>query len=110
MDKERQIGIWLEVSEVRFDTSDGKCYVQLKADKADLQPSWWLVEDTAAASTGINGAYGTYKAILSEMDKKRVALAHLTCGVRAEAAEGQHGKHGLYCNAFRFQSPDVGSR
>lgn len=97
-------GIWLEVAEFQFDTEKPKpsSRVQLKGDRAYPKPTWWPVDSTAAIATtasGISTPYENYKAILNEMDKKRVVLARLTW------KDGE-----LLCDAFRFQSPDLGSR
>lgn len=95
-------GIWLEVAEVQLDTAPTKsCRVQLKADKTSSKPVWWPVEETALSSSSSNAAFDTYKAILGEMDKKRVVLARLS---------NKPGSDELHCNAFRFQSSDPGNR
>ncbi len=119
-------GIWLEVAELQFDTVKGTSKVQLKGDRAHPKPAWWDVESTVlgarrepstttpatppttpppatATEPDIKAAYETYKAILNEMDKKRVVLARLTWKPGPPVEE-------LHCNALRFQSPDVGSR
>lgn len=95
---EKQSWIWLEVSDVRFEGGPEKgCCVQLRADREQPKPVWWPVVDTAVRDT----AFETYKAILAEMDKKRVVLARLTCDRSAGF---------LHCDALRFQSAEMGSR
>ena len=90
--------IWLEVTEVRYETvAGGTCTVLLKGDREHPKPVWWQVEPTAAG----NNAFETYKAILNEVDKKRIVLARLSC---------DKGSHLLRCDAFRFQSPELGNR
>lgn len=101
---EQQSWVWLEVSEVRYESGQEKiCSVLLRADREQPKPVWWPVEDTAVSTTALE----TYKAILSEMDKKRMVLARL-----ASSARQKNGKVDawLRCDAFRFQSPELGSR
>lgn len=93
----KKSGIWLEVSEVHFETGDSKaCSVVLKADREQPKPVYWPVDDEAAGKDALE----TYKSILNELDKKRVVLARLSC------KEGGF----LRCTAFRFQSPEMGGR
>jgi len=92
-------GIWLEVSEVRYEGGDdgAACSVLLKADHEHPSRIWWPVKGDAVKGSH----YETYKAILSEMDKKRLVLARLSYS----ASNGW-----LRCDSFRFQSPELGSR
>ena len=97
-------GIWLEVSEVRIETgttvaaqNKAICSVLLKADREQPKPVWWPVNLEAA---GEQDAFKTYRAILHELDKKRIVLAWLT---RA----GNGADRWLECGAFRFQSPEA---
>jgi hypothetical protein len=96
-------GIWLEVAEVRWEGGGKKgCSVLLKADREQPKPVWWPVEGTALGKSGNDALFETYKAILNEMDKKRLVLARLSC----ERNETHH----LRCDVLRFQSPDLGNR
>jgi hypothetical protein len=118
---ESKSGIWLEVAEVQLDKNEIK--VQLKGDREHPKPNWWTVDQRAveAWEPGKPSPYATYRAILHEMDKKRVALACLSCepissrkertkaANRTEAA-GQKAGVALRCIALRFQSADLGSR
>lgn len=103
-----QSGIWLEVAEVQFDRGDVR--VQLKGDRAHPKAVWWPVENTAAGASSSPGEQATsavYRAVLNELDKKRVVLARLSCtpaGGRSESSPG------LRCDALRFQSADIGGR
>jgi hypothetical protein len=99
MPDESQNWIWLEVTEVRYDTDPqgGRVSVSLKGDREHPKPVWWPVEGTVAGASALE----TYKAILNELDKKRVALARLTYN---------SGGNSLFCNALRFQTPELGSR
>ena len=101
---EQKNGIWLEVTDVSLETGkDTKCRVLLKCDREHPKSVWWPVSnDAVVAATGANAALETYKAILRELDKKRLVLAHLGSDDSAE--------RWLHCRAFRFQSPDLGSR
>lgn len=100
---DNKAGIWLEVTEVRFETEEGEdkksCRVLLKGDRDHPKPVWWPVEPAAVREN----AFDTYKAILREMNDKRMVLARLS--VKQEA-----DKAWLRCDAFRFQSPELGSR
>ena len=98
---EGRAGIWLEVADVQFESGDKACKVQLKADRAQPKPMWWPVNSTAVGKPGEGAAYDTYKAILHELDRKRLVLARLS--PKPKSTE-------LHCDAFRFQSPDLGSR
>lgn len=101
-DQKRE-GIWLEVAEVRYEGGGEKsCSVLLRADREQPKPIWWPVEDTAAR----DNAFDTYKAILAEMDKKRMVLARLACSV----SENGTITPWLRCDSFRFQSPELGIR
>jgi len=97
---EEHAGIWLEVTEVRYDSDKKACSVLLKGDREQPKPIWWPVDSTVLKDD--DDAFDTYKAILQEMDKKRLVLARLSCS--------KDEPHHLRCDAFRFQSPDLGSR
>jgi hypothetical protein len=88
-------GIWLEVVDVGYETNPKKVSVQLKGDREHPKPAWWPVVPTSAGKD----VSETYKAILNEMDKKRTVLARLS-----------YVEAGLQCTAFRFLSPELGSR
>lgn len=93
--------IWLEVSEVQFESESsvgGQLLVLLKADREQPKPGWWPVEPKAI---GGENPFDGYKQILGEMDKKRTVLARLGWDATANR---------LWCNAFRFQSSDASSR
>lgn len=100
MDEGNYSGIWLEVAEVRYEleASKGAVRVSLRGDREHPKPVWWSVDE---AAVGIS-ALDTYKAILNELDKKRVAIAWLT----QDLPEGSS----LVCRALRFQSPELPSR
>jgi hypothetical protein len=99
--KERWPAIWLEVSEVRYVTlAEGTCSVLLKADKEQPKPIWWPVNKSALGKE--QTPFDIYKAILHEMDKKRMVLVRLSCDPAAN--------NYLHCDSFRFQSPELGSR
>lgn len=96
---EEHDGIWLEVTEVRYDSEKkGMCSLLLKGDREHPKPVWWPVEDKALQDK----PFETYKEILREMDKKRLVLARLS--------RDRKNHNRLCCDAFRFQSPDLGSR
>jgi hypothetical protein len=102
---QRRDGIWLEVAEVRWEGGTTKaCSVLLRADREQPKPIWWPVDDDAVR----DGAFETYKAILNEIDKKRMVLARLACSVKP--IEGGKLDTWLRCDSFRFQSPELGSR
>jgi hypothetical protein len=112
---ESKSGIWLEVAEVQFDKNEIK--VQLKGDREHPKPNWWTVDQRAveAWEPGKPSPYATYRAILHEMDKKRVALACLSCepissGEEPEQTAKEKTGGALRCTALRFQSADLGSR
>jgi hypothetical protein len=96
-------GIWLEVSEVQYQTSaptdsaSGTCRVLLKANKDQPKAKWWPVVPKAIRDT----PFDDYKAIHYEMDKKRTVLARLSW---------RPDKTSLCCDAFCFQSSELGSR
>jgi hypothetical protein len=93
-------GIWLEVAEVQFESGkEGGCLVLLKADREQPKPNWWPVALNAIKKD--NDPFDDYKEILNQIDKKRAVLARLSWVA---------DKNGLRCNAFRFQSPELGSR
>lgn len=102
MAEETHTGIWLEVTEVHYDSSKEAdkraCSVSLKGDREHPKPARWPVKDDALKEN----AYETYKAIFREMDNKRQVLARLSCS--------KDEPHQLRCDFFRFQSPDQGSR
>lgn len=99
--EQKREGIWLEIAEVRYEGGKEKaCSVLLKADREQPERIWWPVEDTAVRDS----AFETYKAILNELDKKRMVLARLACKCDSEVGAW------LHCDSFRFQSPELGSR
>jgi len=105
---EQQSWIWLEVADVRYEGGGNEkrnCSVLLRADREQPKPHWWFVEPNAVKED----AYETYKAILNEMDKKRMVLARLSCSANVASPPAGTGRE-LRCDSFRFQSPDVGSR
>ena len=98
--EQKREGIWLEVSEVRYEGGkDQVCTVLLKADHEHPSRIWWPVKSDAVRET----PYETYKAILTEMDKKRMVLARLSYCTSGRAVW-------LRCDSFRFQAPELGSR
>ncbi len=115
MSDDSQRGIWLEVSEARFEGGDpGKCEVLLKADRSYPRPIWWPVSVKALAPDKVG--FDAYKAIVAEIDKKRLVLAQLGCKAllptepHGGTAEPSGGPHDLQCIALRFQTPELGSR
>lgn len=97
--QDRHKAIWLKVSEVRLHNEDQRCecQVRLVGDCEDPRLHWWPVDDKALSGTGAEkGGFKIYKAILHELDKKRLVIARL-------AWENDH----LECKALRFQSPDL---
>jgi hypothetical protein len=114
MDTEKRQGIWLEVSEVRLERDEDKaeCRVRLKADKEEPKAVWWPVKPTAASShaKADEAAHQTYKAILNELDKKRLVLAEISLHQEAGSGSGAAKKWWLECRAFRFQTAELGSR
>jgi hypothetical protein len=97
LDREKKRrGIWLEVAAVQHDSEAG-CTAQLKGDREDKEPVWWPVDPTKVEDTT---GFETYKAILGELDKKRLVLAKLSC-----TAANQ-----LRCTVLRFRSPEAGGR
>ena len=116
-DDSDDIGIWLEVSEARFQ-GDATCRLLLKGDRAYPKPIWWKVADDAL--NGVNPGLDTYKEIVRELDGKRVVLAQMGCRTRSHADKKKEeelvaaGKpeapHWLLCISLRFQSPELGSR
>lgn len=100
----RRPAIWLEVTEVSYDSEKaeqekGVCSVQLKGDREQPKAVWWPVDVPKALG---KDAFETYKALLEQIDKKRLVLARLSCSTEAD--------HHLRCDAFRFQSTELGSR
>lgn len=77
--------LWLEVSNLR--TEGAKVEVQLKGDRSDKEPAWWVVPGADA------------KEIFRAFDSKRVVLAGL------KAQDNQ-----LVVHAIRIQLSDPGSR
>lgn len=98
--RKARTGIWLEVSEVQFEKGDDPLRVQLQGDRAHPKPGWWPVDKNALDQGGNH--HRAYKAILREIDRKRLVLARLTCSNDKD--------HALHCDALRFQSAELGSR
>lgn len=74
--------LWLEVSNVRTDvgTVETQVRVQLKGDRGDKEPSWWLVEATALGANASETAREIFKAL----DSKRIVLAGIKAAPKAE--------------------------
>jgi len=101
----KRFGIWLEVAEARYQSGVGTgCSVQLKGDREQPKPAWWPVDLKALGKDD----FETYKALLHEIDKKRLVLARLACSTKMKE-DGTYD-HWLHCDAFRFQSPELGGR
>ena len=88
-------GIWLEVSNLRFDPSKG-VEVQLKGDRADKEQEWWPIEK---AKTENNDEI--QRKIFEGLDKKRLVLVKLT--------PNKKGKK-LLCSQIRIQHTEPGNR
>lgn len=105
MDKNKTDGIWLEVSEVQFESGGEEgCCVLLKADR-EQPPLRWPVEPNAIKPGG--NSFDNYKEILGQIDKKRAVLARLSW-MPGKGSATEKGKGSLHCTAFRFQSPELG--
>lgn len=101
---QKKQGIWLEVEEVLFERRRAKgslCSVRFKADREEPRPSWWPVSPDALSTSTGDPALETYKAILSEQDKKRLVLAWLALDPQRTYLE---------CGAFRFLPSEMISR
>lgn len=68
-------GIWLEVTNTRLEGTELR--VQLRGDKADKEPVWWLVE--APTSTTVDELYRKFVRTLDkgQLDKGQVLRAWL---------------------------------
>ncbi|HXU32368.1 MAG TPA: hypothetical protein VN851_17520 [Thermoanaerobaculia bacterium] len=101
VDKDAVQGIWLEVAEVRCDSqATGQvCKVRLKGDRGEDPKTWWPVAPEILGSKEPDSVFAVYKAILTELDKKRVVTMEL-----------RWQKNHLECQALRFLSAEAGAR
>lgn len=100
--QEPRSGIWLEVTEIRVGTGDFACgEVQVKGDRERPAPVWWPVDPIKADPDLAKAQLETFKTITEQQDRKRLVLAWLAY---------DSGWKQLVCKAFRFQSPELGSR
>lgn len=75
-------GIWLEVAHVRIGTSKKggiQLEAQLKGDKADREPVWWIVSPGSSGKPhdGDKDLKDLYRTIAEGIDKKRLVLIQL---------------------------------
>ena len=89
-------GIWLDVADVRYDTSVDDCFVRLEADRSRSRPIYWPVDKGVLSVPPLE----IYRTVLREIDRDRRVLARLACT----------GGGALHCDALRFQSADSSRR
>lgn len=68
----RRLSICLEVANVRL--LETGVEIQVKGDRADREPVWWVVNPSAVFETTNNERYRT---ITEALDKKRILIAEL---------------------------------
>lgn len=98
--KDAPQGIWLEVTEIRFDSEKG-CQVRLKGDRGEEPRPWWPVAPKILTGKEDDSPLATYRAVLGEIDKKR----GVSMDLRWDEAKRQ-----LECQAVRFLSTEPGAR
>lgn len=84
----RRLAIRLEVTNVRLLKTSVE--IQVKGDRADREPVWWVVDSSAVSGAADNGAI--YRTIAEGLDKKRIMIAEL----RSDSGS-------LKCIALRIQ-------
>ena len=84
----RRLKICLEVTNVRL--LEKNVEIQVKGDRADREPVWWVVDSSAVSGADDDSA--RYRTIAEGLDKKRIVIAEL----RPESGM-------LKCMALRIQ-------